>query len=100
MLRASVKPSPKLHLATEFHGFFLDAKESAWFNSGGGVFRPANANADTQLGEELDLYATYALTKSLSTLIGYSHFFAGPFAQDTGGNDDANFFYIQMAFKV
>lgn len=100
MLGASVKPHSKVHMASEFHWFFLDAKESAWFNASGGVFRAANVNADTQLGEELDLYATYAINKYFSTLIGYSHFFAGPFAQDTGGNDDANFVYAQLMFKV
>lgn len=100
MLGTSVKPHAKLHLASEFHWFFLDAKESAWFNASGGVFRAANANADTQLGEELDLYATYAINKYLSTLIGYSHFFSGPFAQDTGGSDDANFVYTQLIIKL
>lgn len=100
MLGASVKPHTKVHLASEFHWFFLDAKESAWFNASGGTFRAANPAADTQLGEELDLYATYAVTKSLSALIGYSHFFAGPFAKDTGAHDDADFFYVQMLLKV
>ncbi len=100
MLGASLNPHPKVKLASEFHWFFLDAKESAWFNASGGVFRAANVNADSQLGEELDLYATFAVTKSISTLVGYSHFFAGPFALDTGGNDDADFFYAQIALKV
>jgi len=100
MLGAGIKPHQKVHLAAEFHWFFLDAKESAWFNASGGVFRAANANADTQLGEELDLYATSAISKHVSVLTGYSRFFAGPFAQDTGGNDDANFFYAQVMVKV
>lgn len=100
MLGTSIKPHQKMLAAAEFHWFFLDAKESAWFNASGGVFRAANANADTQLGEELDLYTTYAFNKHFSLLAGYSHFFAGPFAQDTGGNDDANFLYTQLIFKI
>ncbi len=100
MLGTSVKPRSKIQLTAEFHWFFLDAKESAWFNASGSVFRGANPNASTQLGEELDMYATYTFNKYLSALIGYSHFFAGPFAQDTGGDDGANFFYTQLAFKV
>jgi len=83
-----------------FTGFFLDAKESGWYSASGAVFRSANPNADPQLGEEIDLYGTYAFNKYLSALIGYSHFFAGPFAQDTGGNDDANFFYTQLSIKI
>lgn len=87
-------------MASEFHCFFLDAKESPWFNASGAVFRSANANASIQLGEELDLYSTYVINKYLSALVGYSHFFAGPFAQDTGGDDGANFLYTQIALKL
>jgi hypothetical protein len=100
MMGASVKPHPKVSLASEFHWFFLDAKESAWFNASGGAFRAANPNADTQLGVELDLTASYAINKYFTALVGYSHFFAGPFAQDTGGNDAANFAYSQLVFKI
>ncbi len=100
MLGTSVKPTGKFQMASEFHWFFLDAKESPWFNASGSVFRSANANASIQLGEELDLYSTYAINKYLSALVGYSHFFAGPFAQDTGGDDGANFLYTQIALKL
>lgn len=100
MIGTSVKPHRKICAAAEFHWLFLDAKETGWYNASGTVFRTANPNADMQLGEEIDLYCTYAFNKYLSALIGYSHFFAGPFAQDTGGNDDANFFYTQLSLKI
>lgn len=100
MLGASVKPDPKLLIASEFHWFLRDAKESAWFNASGGVYRAANAAAAGQLGEELDVYASYPISPYFSTLVGYSHFFAGPFAEDTGRSDDADFFYAQLTFKV
>jgi hypothetical protein len=100
MIGASVKPDPKLMIASEFHWFLRDGKESAWFNASGGVYRAANTAAANQLGEELDVYATYPITPNLSSLIGYSHFFAGPFAEDTGRSDDANFFYAQLMFKI
>ena len=96
----NLKPCAKLSLTSDFHWFFLDAKESAWFNASGGVFRAANPSADTQLGEEIDLLGVYKLTQHLNLLMGYSHFFAGPFAKDTGTHDDANFFYSQIALKV
>lgn len=94
-----VKPRKKISFSTDFHWFFLDAKESAWFNAGGGVFRAANPNANTPLGEELDLLATYKLTEHLNFLVGYSHFFAGPFVEDTGAHDSANFFLCPIDFK-
>lgn len=100
MLGASLKPTGKLTMSGDFHWFFLDAKESPWFNASGAVYRTANPSASTQLGEELDLTAAYALNAHLSTLLGYSHFFAGPFARDTGDSDGADFVYVQFALKI
>ena len=99
MFGTSVKPHDRLLLSSDFHWFLLDAKESAWFNASGGTFRAANANADTQLGEELDLLATYKLSQHVNLMLGYSHFFAGPFAKDTGRHDDADFLYTQMVLN-
>lgn len=99
MVGTSVKPHLRMLLSADFHWFLLDAKESAWFNAGGGVFRAANPNADPHLGQELDLLATYKLTNHLNLMLGYSHFFAGPFAEDTGASDDANFLYTQTVFN-
>jgi hypothetical protein len=99
MVGTSAKPHARLQCSADFHWFALDAKESAWFNAGGGVFRAANPNASPHLGNELDLFVTYKLTEHLGLLGGYSRFFAGPFAEDTGAHDDANFLYFQTLFN-
>ncbi len=99
-LGTSIKPHPKLTFISDFHWFFLDAKESAWFAANQATFRAPNPNADTQLGEELDLVGNLKLNERFSFLVGYSHFFAGPFAKDTGAHDDANFFYTQILSKL
>ncbi len=99
-LGLSGKPFPRVTLSSDFHWFFRDAKESAWFSASGASARAASVRAGRQIGEELDLTATVKITQNLNGLIGYSHFFAGPFIQDTGSNDDADFFYVQTVFKI
>lgn len=99
-LGTSIKPYSKVTLASDFHWYFLDARETAWFADNGAVVKAANPNASRQLGEELDLTVSYKWIPELETLVGYSHFFSGPFIQDTGSNDDANFFYVQTTFKI
>lgn len=96
----SIKPHSHLSFISDFHWFFLDAEESPWFSDNGSVLRAANPNASTQVGEEIDLLANIKITEHLNLLIGYDHFFAGPFTRDTGANDDANFFYTQTAVKI
>lgn len=99
-LGTSAKPCSRVTLSADFHWFFRDARESAWFSASGAVMRAANVRAGRQIGEELDLTATIKINKYLNALIGYSHFFAGPFATDTSGNDGADFFYMQVTFKA
>ncbi len=99
-LGASVKPLSRLTTAADFHWYFLDARESPWYADNGTVVRAANPNAGRQLGEELDLTMNVKVTAELDVLVGYSHFFTGPYIQDTGSNDDANFFYVQTTFKI
>ncbi len=99
MIGTSVKPHQRLLISADFHWFLLDAKESPWFNDGGAVVRAANPNADPHVGEELDLLATYRLSAHLNLMLGYSRFFAGPFAKDTGAHDNANFLYTQTVFN-
>lgn len=100
MVGTSVKPHERLLISTDFHWFLLDAKESAWFNASGAVFRAANADASQDLGREIDLLATYKLTEHWNLLSGYSHFFSGPFARDTGAHSNANFFYAQSVLNL
>lgn len=99
-LGLSGKPFPRVTLSSDFHWFFRDAREAAWFSASGTTVRAANVQAGRQIGEEIDLTATVKITQNLNGLIGYSHFFAGPFIQDTGSNDDADFFYVQTVFKI
>ena len=97
---AGIKPHQKLSLGADYHWFFLDTNNSPWFNAGQGVVRPANPAASTTLGQELDILLKWKLSEHLDFLIGYSRFFSGPFVEDTGAHDDANFFYTQIGFKV
>ena len=57
------------------------------------------SSGSQDLGQELDLVATYTLNKQMNVLFGYSHFFAGDYYDLTAGvptNADADFFYTQF----
>lgn len=95
----SAKPLKPLTMTTKYHWFFLDTSKSAWFNAGQGVIRAAGVNASKTLGQEVDLLVKWQLSKHADTLMGYAHFHAGAFVQDTGFSDDANFFYWQTTVK-
>ena len=60
---------------------------------------PLARNADKFAGSELDFLVTYKPVKQLSLIVGFSHFFAGNYLEDTGASSDANFGYAQATLS-
>lgn len=97
---ASAKPLENLLAVLSLHNFFLDEPDSdAWYNAGGGILRNPAAGADSYVGTEIDIKATYNVFKNLDIEGGYSHFFAGSFVDDTGDDDDADWAYVSALLK-
>lgn len=95
-LSFSVKPNDATKLQIDYHGFWLADTNDAWYRANGVTqVRPISPGADSFVGTELDLTATWKAQAHLSFLAGYSHFFTGDYAKATGAADDADFGYLQ-----
>lgn len=98
-----VSPFEKVTVQLSGQWFWLATNEDAWYRANGTArVRPVNAvtrNANDYVGAEIDFTVTYAPTKCLAFLAGYSHFFAGDYAKATGPFDDADFVYVQSTLK-
>ncbi|MFA6560301.1 MAG: alginate export family protein [Verrucomicrobiia bacterium] len=85
------------------HAFWLYTNEDAWYRANAVTrVRPLNAaarNADSFVGEEIDLTLAYSPWKFLKLQTGYSHFFAGDYVAQTGNASDANFGYLQATIS-
>lgn len=99
-LRADLKPYPRLLLRMDYHWNFLATNGSAWFNAAQKVLRVSTPGASTTLGQEIDLFVNWKVSRHLEFLLGYSHFHGGAFLKDTGASDNANFFYFQTAIQL
>lgn len=95
-LSVSVNPIDELTVSVDGHHLRLADPAGGWIHAGGGLTRPGDANAASDLGNELDITVKYKPTKGLVVLAGYSYFMAGGFIDDTGGGDDAQFGYLQV----
>ncbi|MBT8486542.1 MAG: alginate export family protein [Phycisphaerales bacterium] len=80
------------------HLFWRPSDEDALYNAGGGVLRPGGAGTDEEIGAEIDLTVKYRFDRHLAALVGYSHFFAGDFIEQTGPSDDIDFVYVQLEY--
>ena len=82
---------------------FLDTPKDSLYSAGRAVTRTAAAgveNVNPHVGTEIDLVADYKLNNYVSIHAGYSHFFAAKYLQQTGANDDADFFYFQTTLSL
>ncbi len=83
-----------------YHSFWLAEEDSdAWYNASRGTVRNAGGqDVNSHVGSEVDLTLTHSFEleeREVALLVGYSHFFAGSYVNDTGSSDDADFLYLQ-----
>jgi len=102
----TAKPTKDIDLELSYHAFWLADTNDYWFRSNSnGAVRTTMPNgrdvrtigASNFVGHEIDVTAKWQLTNWISLDVGYSHFFAADYLQDTGPADDADFGYAQVS---
>ncbi len=93
-------PSKKLTMLLWYHYFYLANKNDTPYNLAMVPINPAGVPASRDLGHELDILGTVAISPRQQLLLGYSHFWAGKYFASTAGvasRKDADFLYTQWA---
>lgn len=100
VLRLAAQPHEKVKTTLDLHGFWLADTGDAWYRANGTTkVRPITSSASNYAGSELDFTVNTKLNKHLDMLVGYSHFFAGAYLNDTGAGDDADFAYLMLTLN-
>jgi Alginate export len=106
-LSASIRPDKDLLLSLGLHEYWL-ADTHDYFYAANGTPRKTGGyglspSANSNVGSELDLTASFAITRYASVQGGYGHFFTGDYVKDSlaakGGARDADFLYAQLYFN-
>lgn len=111
----TLKPTPRLSLAFEGHGFWLADTSDNFYTAGGGprggvTATPTgngyglNGNYSSYVGSEVDVIAGYALTRFAQVEVGYGHFFVGDYVKSSlssaaFGSKDADYVYAQISIN-
>jgi len=95
----SIKPIDRLTLKLHGHLFWRASDDDALYNAGGGVVRTGNLSSASEVGQEIDLVATYRVDRHLTVEGGYAHFFAGDFLDESGPGDDVDWVYVQLTYR-
>lgn len=90
----------KYSLRAALQGFWINEEDSdAWYNAGLKPIRRASADVNSYAGTEFDLTLSANLfSNRAQILVGYSHFYAGSYIEDTGGSDNASWYFLQFKF--
>lgn len=95
-LKLSVKPEDAVSIHADGHLFRLDEERDAWYGaSGSAIRRDTTGDADRNVGSEIDLHVRWGVTKEVKVWAGWSHFFAGPYVDDTGRDRDMDWVFLQ-----
>jgi hypothetical protein len=100
VLHLTAQPHQKIKTTLDFHAFWLDDTADAWYRANGvTTVRPITPSASNYAGSEIDFTIGSKVTKHLDVLLGYSHFFAGAYLEDTGASSDADFAYLMVTLN-
>ncbi|MFH1440806.1 MAG: alginate export family protein [Candidatus Omnitrophota bacterium] len=81
--------------------FWLMSKNDSWYNSSGTALRTkTTGDRDYYVGQEISLRIQYDFIKNIKLEVGGAHFFTGGYVKDTGPNNDADWLYAQISFKI
>ncbi|MBX9678203.1 MAG: alginate export family protein [Gemmataceae bacterium] len=96
-------PTKWLTFNTQYHHLWLDSSSDALYNIAGAPYRrSAGARAGGVVGDEIDFYLNFHLSKHSDFLIGYSKLFAGDFIRNTSAPNaqtDASNLYMMYNFR-
>jgi hypothetical protein len=102
-----VFPVPRLQLELGVHHFRLTEENDAWVLGSGpfdnaalGYQRRSNTSGSDRLGNEVDLVATYGVTKVVSVEVGGGRFLGDAVAEASlPDNADGSWLYAQLVWK-
>ena len=95
---ATITPLESMTVGLTGHLLWRAEETDALYNAGGGVVRAGGLGVDDEVGAELDLTIKYKFDRHLTGLLGYSHFFAGDFIEESGAGEDIDFVYVQLQY--
>jgi Alginate export len=96
-----LKPAARFIITGGFHDYWLASARDGLYNSGGTlVSRAADGSAGRHVGQELDVYGAYSVSKAISLGAGYGRLFTGEFLNRTTRGHDYNYAYTFVVWQL
>ena len=93
-----LNPTKKISLRSEYHAYFLDKANDAWYFPGKAMRIDQQGQSGKFIGQEVDLTAKVKISHWLQFLTGYCLFVPGEFVENTGTNPVARWAFGELTF--
>jgi len=87
-----------LLLSAAQHVYWRQNTGDGLYNLNGGVVRGDNGSDASYVGNEFDIVLNWQINRHTSAYIGWAHFFAGDFIEETGPSKDVDFAYASVTY--
>jgi outer membrane receptor protein involved in Fe transport len=87
-----------MSLVTDWNFFWRQSTKDGVYNPGGQLLRSGAGSSARFVGHSPSIALEWRATQRLTFTGIYSHFFPGPFIEDTGPSEDIDF--IELTLKV
>jgi hypothetical protein len=96
-----LKLSRKLAVNGGFHDYWLASSRDGLYNAASVlVARSITGAAGRHVGEEIEVYGTYSVSKTIQFGVGYGHLFTGEFLNRTTHGHDYNYPYTMLIWQL
>jgi len=95
---ATGKPFDCVTLRLDVHGFWRASEDDGVYNAAGALLRGASGSSERFIGTEVDATVKWTPNRHWDVELGYGHFSAGDFIEDTGAHDDVDFVWLSTTF--
>ena len=94
----SLKPFKRTAFAASWHKFWRASTADALYHAGAGVVRAGASGVSNDIGSEFDFTLKRSLDRHMVVILGYSHFTAGAFIQESGNSSPIDFGYAVFQY--
>jgi hypothetical protein len=94
----SFTPGEKMTMGIAGHLLRRSSDDDGLYNAGGQLVRAGSLGSSSEVGAEIDLTLKYVFNRHCVGLLGYSHFFAGDFIDQSGSDDDMDFVHLSLTY--
>ena len=83
----------------EWDFFWRQSTTDGIYGISGNPLRPGTLSSKRYVGDQPIAFVTWEIERRLTLTVYYSHFFAGPFLEETPPGKDVDFVAVWITFK-